>query len=132
MKKTVAILLLLLLTAGVLVPVVLKYSHDPVAGLMEFSDSFPRQVFIEKDSQGEVVEVTLDYTRITDAGMVHLEGMPNLQTLSLTYTDIDDLGLTHIQELKNLKTLRLDKWTLFSEKSIADLKKALPNCEIDH
>ena len=204
MKKILTILLWLLVTAAVLVPIVLKYSDDPVAGLMEFSESFPGHVFIEKDSQGEVVRVDLDHTRITDAGMVHLKGMPNLQklslsytditdlglthikglnnlqslnlsntqitdkglnnikglknlrrlnlartrvtdagmvhlegmtnlqTLSLTYTDIDDLGLTHIKELKNLKTLRLDKWTLFSETSIADLKKALPNCEIDH
>ncbi|MBR44835.1 MAG: hypothetical protein CME18_10505 [Gemmatimonadetes bacterium] len=204
MKKILTVLLWLLVTAAVLVPIVLKYSDDPVAGLMEFSESFPGHVFIEKDTQGEVVRVDLDHTRITDAGMVHLKGMPNLQTLSLsytditdlglthikglnnlqslnlsntqitdkglnnikglknlrrlnltrtrvtdagmvhlegmtnlqtlslTYTDIDDLGLTHIKELKNLKTLRLDKWTLFSETSIADLKKALPNCEIDH
>ena len=96
MKKILTILLWLLVTAAVLVPIVLKYSDDPVAGLMEFSESFPGHVFIEKDSQGEVVEVTLDYTRITDAGMVHLEGMPNLQTLSLSYTEIADLGLTPV------------------------------------
>lgn len=204
MKKILTVLLWLLVTAAVLVPIVLRYSHDPVAGLMEFSESFPRHVFIEKDSQGEVVGVGLDQTRVTDAGMVHLKGMPNLQTLSLTYTDITDLGLTHIKGLnnlqsldlydtqitdkgldnlkglknlrtlklgrtrvtdagmvhlegmtnlqtlsliytditdlglthikglKNLKTLHLDEWTLFSETSIADLKRALPNCKIIH
>ena len=204
MKKILAIVFLLLFTVAVLVPIVLKYSHNPVAELMKFSDSFPSHVFIEKDSQGEVVEVHLDQTRVTDAGMAHLEGMTNLQTLSvsntditdlglthikglnnlqslyvndtqitdkglhnlkglknlrtlklgntrvtdagmvhlegmtnlqtlwLTYTDSTDLGLTHIKGLKNLKTLHLDKWTLFSETSIADLKKALPNCKIYH
>ena len=112
-----------------LVPIVLKYSHNPVAELMKFSDSFPRHVFIEKDSQGDVVEVHLDQTRVTDAGMVRREGMTNLQTLSLSNTDITDLGLTHIKRLKNL---HLDKWTLFSETSIAELKRALPNCKIYH
>ena len=129
MKKILAIVFLLLFTVAVLVPIVLKYSHNPVAELMKFSDSFPSHVFIEKDSQGEVVEVHLDQTRVTDAGMVHLEGMTNLQTLSLSNTDITDLGLTHIKRLKNL---HLDKWTLFSETSIVELKRALPNCKIYH
>ena len=132
MKKILAMVVLLLFTVAVLVPIVLKYSHNPVAELMKFSDSFPRHVFIEKDSQGDVVEVHLDQTRVTYAGMVRREGMTNLQTLSLSNTDITDLGLTHIKGLKNLKTLHLDKWTLFSETSIADLKKALPNCKIYH
>ena len=129
MKKILAMVFLLLFTVAVLVPIVLKYSHNPVAELMKFSDSFPRHVFIEKDSQGDVVEVHLDQTRVTDAGMVRREGMTNLQTLSLSNTDITDLGLTHIKRLKNL---HLDKWTLFSETSIAELKRALPNCKIYH
>ena len=64
--------------------------------------------------------------------MVHLKEMTSLQTLSLSYTDITELGLTHSKELKNLKTLHLDKWTLFSEKTIANLKRALPDCKFYH
>ena len=44
--------------------------------------------------------------KITDAGLVHLKGMTNLQSLDLGGTKITDAG-------------------------VADLKKALPNCEIE-
>ena len=64
--------------------------------------------------------------------MVHLKKMTRLQTLSLSYTALTELGLTHSKGLKNLNSLHLDKWTLFSETSIANLKRALPDCKIYH
>ena len=53
--------------------------------------------------QREIYEVTGN-TQITDAGLVHLEGLTSLQMLSLGYTQITDAGL-------------------------AILKEALPNCD---
>ena len=43
--------------------------------------------------------------QITDAGLVHLKGLTGLQTLNLAGTKVTDAG-------------------------VAELKKALPNCEI--
>ena len=61
---------------------------------------------IERNSEGEVVNVYLNNTQITDAGLVHLKGMTNMQNLDLTFPRITDAG-------------------------VADLKKALPKCKIN-
>ena len=65
---------------------------------------------IKQNEQGEVVEVSLrsrfGFSQLTDAGLVHLKGLTQLQDLNLFDTDITDAG-------------------------IAELQKALPNCEIE-
>jgi len=60
---------------------------------------------IKQDDQGNVVELNLSRSKITDAGLVHLKGLTGLQTLDLGGTEVTDAGF-------------------------ADLKKALPNCKI--
>ena len=71
---------------------------DPVAALQKLG------ALIRQDDQGEVFEVYLAGTKITDAGLVHLKGLTNLQKLIISGS-ITDAG-------------------------VADLQKALPNCEI--
>ena len=60
---------------------------------------------ITRNDNGEVVALNLNLTQITDAGLVHLKGLTGLQTLGLRGTQVTDQG-------------------------VADLQKALPNCEI--
>jgi Leucine-rich repeat (LRR) protein len=84
---------------------------------------------IKQDDQGRVVEVTLRGSRITDAGLVHLKGLANLQALDLAFTKITDSGLVHLKGLVNLQTLDL-AFTKTTDEGVAELQKALPNCEI--
>jgi hypothetical protein len=49
----------------------------------------------------------LDGTQVTDAGMEHLDGLTQLQTLSLDYTQITDAGMQHLEGLTRLKELSL-------------------------
>ena len=72
---------------------------DPVAALKKLGAT------IKQNEQGEVVEVNLGGS-ITDAGLVHLKGLTNLQTLNFSGTKVTDAG-------------------------VAQLKKALPNCKIE-
>ena len=67
--------------------------------------------------------------RITDAGLVHLKGLTGLQTLTLYRTKITDAGLVYLKGLTKLQTLYLGG-TKITGTSVADLKKALPNCKI--
>ena len=120
---------------------------DPVAALKKIGAK------IKRDDQGEVVEVSLAGTKITDAELVHLKGLANLQSLTLTRTEITDSGLVHFKGLPNLQTLylsgtkvtdtglvhlkgmtNLEKLILYDAKvtdaGVADLQKALPNCKI--
>ena len=120
---------------------------DPVAALKKLGAE------IERNAQGENVAVYLYDTKITDAGLVHLKGMTNLQVLGLPeqFTDagmvhlkgltklealvlggtkITDAGLVHIKGLTQLQDLGLQQ-TKVTDAGVADLQKALPNCEIE-
>ena len=72
---------------------------DPVAALEKIGTK------IQRNEQAEIIEVFLRGTQITDAKLVRLKGLNNLQELYLTGTKVTDAG-------------------------VADLKKALPNCLI--
>ena len=90
---------------------------DPVAALETIGAK------IKRNDQGEVVEVSLRLsrkitvggqtthlhqpTKITDAGLVYLKGLTNLQNLNLAVPQITDAGLVHLKELTNLQTLNL-------------------------
>jgi Leucine-rich repeat (LRR) protein len=52
--------------------------------------------------------LTLFRLKITDAGLVHLKGMTKLETLSLELTKITESGLVHLKGLTELQTLKLD------------------------
>ena len=54
-----------------------------------------------------LIEVNLEHTGVTDAGLVHLEGLAQLQSLYLRNTNVTDPG-------------------------IEKLRQALPNCKISH
>ena len=109
---------------------------------------------ITKNEQGEVVEVRLSGTRITDAGLadlkgltslqtlelprqitdaglVHLKGLTNLKSLSLYKTQVTDAGLVHFAGLTNLTSLNLRE-TKITDAGFAELQKALPNCRINY
>ena len=76
-------------------------------------------------------ELSLGYTKITDAGLVHLKGLTNLEWLFLEDTQITDAGLVHLKGLTNLKHLSL--WnTKITDAGVQELKKALPDCYIRH
>ena len=99
---------------------------DPVAALEKFGARNRR------NEQGEVVEVNLMFnTKITDAGLVHLEGLTKLQGLYLFRTQITDAALVHLKGLTKLQGL-LFEHTQITDSGVAELKKTLPNCKIYH
>lgn len=66
---------------------------------------------------------------ITDAGFVHLKGLSDLQKLNLVETSIADEGFGHLKTLSHLQELTL--WSIdHHENAITDLKKALPKLKI--
>jgi hypothetical protein len=54
-----------------------------------------------------VVAVGLRSTRVTDAGLVHLKGLTQLQGLDLNFTKVTDAGLVHLKGLTKLQVLYL-------------------------
>jgi internalin A len=73
----------------------------------------------------------LDLTRLplTDRWLVDLRGLKNLQALNLAGRQITDAGLDEVGSLKNLQWIDLFR-TQLTDTGIAELKKALPYCEI--
>ena len=76
---------------------------------------------ITKNEQGEVVEVRLSGTRITDAGLADLKGLTSLQTLELP-RQITDAGLEHLKDLTSLHNLDLRN-TQVTDAGLVHLKR---------
>ena len=109
----------------------------------------------EVDENNDVVYLDLKYTKVADAGLVHLEGLPRLTTLNLigtkvtdvglehlvglakleslnlTYAKVTDAGLVHLKGLTNLEQLHL-LGTKVTAGGVKKLQQALPNCDISH
>jgi hypothetical protein len=68
---------------------------------------------------------------VTDVGLSYLVAMPSLEKLDLQRSrDITDEGLKELQLLGNLRWLDLTGCTQLSKRSVNDLKRSLPGCEI--
>ena len=132
---------------------------------------------VRRDGQGQVIQVDLRGSPVTDKELVHLKRLTKLQDLNLSSTKVTAAGLVHLagMNLKSLtlpkeattdlglkyylaaverpSTLSLGKWkitdaglvhlkgltklqeldlhnTKITNAGIADLQKALPNCQI--
>ena len=81
-----------------------------------------RKVTVYEERPGKPVkQLTLNATDITDAGLVHLKGLTNLQHLHLQNTQVADAGLVHLKGLTNLSTLGLEH-TKISDAGLVHLK----------
>jgi internalin A len=72
----------------------------------------------------------LGYTKVGDAGLAHLKGLTNLRILLLDDTKVTDAGLKHLKGLAKLRELCVVH-TDVTAAGVEDLRKALPNCDIN-
>ena len=59
-----------------------------------------------------------------------LKGLENLKPLDLSYTKITDAGLVHLKGLGNLKELDLSYCREITGAGFKSLQEALPGCDI--
>ena len=80
-------------------------------------------------SKKGLYELNLDGTKVTDAGLIHVNGLTGLQYLHLNDTQLTDAGIDQLKGLTGLKMLWLDR-TRVTHVGIAGLQKALPSTKI--
>ena len=85
----------------------------------------------DKDPAKPVIEVNLNATEVTDAGLKELAGLKGLKRLGLAATKVTDAGLKELAALKGLQTVDLSEATV-TFAGVAELQKALPDCKINH
>jgi hypothetical protein len=73
--------------------------------------------------------VLINAAKVTDAGLVHLEGMTGMTILSLRGTKVTDAGLVHLEGMTGLHVLNLSN-TKITDAGVAKLKAVLPDCMI--
>jgi len=69
----------------------------------------------------QVQSLDLSDTQVSDAGLVHLQGLSALQSLDLSDTQVSDAGLVHLQGLSALQSLNLMN-TQVSDTGLAHLQ----------
>lgn len=109
--------------------------HVFYVGEQTASDSIPKSLltlrrWLPRVYFNEVIEVHLIHCiEVTDDDLVHLRELTGLQELWLPNTSVTDAGLDHLQGLTGLQYLHLGG-TQITDAGAAELRKALPNCEI--
>jgi Leucine-rich repeat (LRR) protein len=51
----------------------------------------------------------LRHTKVTNAGLSHLVGLPSLVTLDISHTQVDDAGFAQLKRLASLRNLSLSE-----------------------
>src|SRR6476646_10593397 len=77
----------------------------------------------QKNQAGQIVEVDLTSTWITDDDLARIAGLTELRKLNLSYTKITDLGLEHLRPLRNVTYLNCYYCEYISDGGIAFLKQ---------
>ena len=103
-------------------------SQTTESSIFEMDSSDDMEPELVRNENGEVIAFT-GYPQ-TDADLEQLRDMPELETLLLSgCKNITDTGLVHLKDLTNLEYLDLIE-TPITDSGVAELQKALPNCEI--
>jgi hypothetical protein len=76
-------------------------------------------------------DLTLRYTKVSDRGAQYLSALPNLQHLTLTGTQISDAAIDDLARLNRMTSMYI-RWTRISNAGADHLRHALPNCEVNH
>ena len=61
------------------------------------------------DTVAKVSKVNLQNCQVTDADLVHLEGLPHVQILVLSGTNVSDRGMAYVQQLTQLEYIYLGR-----------------------
>ena len=69
----------------------------------------------------ELQFLSLDDTKVTDAGLVHVKDLQGLERLYLVNTQVTDAGLVHLKNLKGLRWLALNE-TQVTDAGLAHVK----------
>ena len=77
----------------------------------------------------QLKELYLFSTAVTDAGLIHLKGLNALRKLCISGTPITDSGLKHLEGLTQLEGLSFAE-TRVTEDGVRNLRRALPKCEL--
>ena len=67
--------------------------------------------------------------KITDAGMVHVAKMPNLQSLGIYPSDVSNTGILKLKPLLKLEQLSVGPYV--TEDAATQLWESMPRCHID-
>jgi CubicO group peptidase (beta-lactamase class C family) len=94
---------------------------DPEPGVAELVKLGGRMERDEARPDRPVVAAFLGRTRVSDADLAHLEGLPQLSNLQLFDTSITDAGLVHLRGLRSLKSLELTR-TRVTDAGLAHLE----------
>jgi hypothetical protein len=76
---------------------------------------------LKRNENGRIIQVNLQETHTTDAGLVALSRLRELQEISLHQTKITGAGLVHLKRLSNLKRLFLSD-TAIDDRGLESLK----------
>ena len=98
------------------------------SSMLEMDSFLDMEPDLVRNENGEVIEFTGYYE--TDADLEQLRDMPELETPDLGFCEkITDAGLVHLKGMTNLQDLALGGANI-TESGVAELQKALPNCVI--
>jgi hypothetical protein len=116
------------LALGLLLPATAGWADE--AATVQAILKLGGRVVMDEDRPGKpVVRVYLSGTRVRDADLAVLQGLPNLEELDLRNTGVTDAGLPALKQLRNLMTLKL-VGTQVTDAGARALQAVLPQLQV--
>ena len=108
------------------------YLPNEFIPLDKFIVNYHPLTFTAADGKVSLLELNAE---TSDIEIKHLTRIADLMTeevhLYFGHSQITDVGLKELAKMKNLGSLELDK-TQVTDAGVAELQKALPNCDIEY
>jgi hypothetical protein len=101
-----------------------------VTAVCFFHEPTTDAALVHLEGLSQLENLGLASTQVTNAGLVHLQRLSQLKALWLGSTKVTDAGLLHLQGLSQLEGLQLYN-TKVTDQGVKKLQRALPNCKIE-
>jgi hypothetical protein len=93
--------------------------HQPLTKVDATGTKFNDDGLAQLAGQDRLTSLNLAHTSVTEAGLVHLRKIPNLQSLELRTSDA---GLAELAQIKSLKRLGVIAWSPITDVGLGHLK----------
>ena len=117
------------LVGGIISDLLYKCGIMEFSGILAIDDPVENEDLQVLSGYKTLTDITVEKSKVTDAGIKHLISVPNLRWVNLNGCQVTDASIRDIIRIPRLEVLFIEK-TEITERGVGLLRRALPGCSI--